>query len=113
MPVEENIQLMRRWFQEVWNEGKTETVFDLLSPNAVATGQTGPQAEIHGPAEFVLFVEHIRGAFSDINLTIADAFGAEDKVVVRWSGVMSCSTRLSTRKRRRNLYCSDSRRTDC
>jgi steroid delta-isomerase-like uncharacterized protein len=91
MPAEQNIQLMRRWFQEVWNEGKTQTVYDLLSPNAVARGQTGPQAEIHGPAEFVPFVKRIRAAFPDINLTVEDAFGTQDKVVVRWSGTMTHS----------------------
>jgi steroid delta-isomerase-like uncharacterized protein len=91
MSAKQNIQLMRRWFQEVWNEGRTQTVYDLLSPNSVARGQTGPQDEIHGPAEFVQFVQRIRTAFPDINLTIEDAIGAQDKVVVRWLGVMTHS----------------------
>jgi steroid delta-isomerase-like uncharacterized protein len=55
----------------------------------VARGQTGPQEEIHGPAEFVLFVKRIRAAFPDINLRVEDIFGTEDKVVVRWSGTMT------------------------
>jgi len=89
MPVKQNIQLMQRWFQEVWNEGRTQSVYDLMSPNAVGKGQTGPQgAEVHGPAEFVPFVERIRGAFPDMKLTIEDIFGAKDKVVVRWSATM-------------------------
>ncbi|MGA8440474.1 MAG: ester cyclase [Candidatus Sulfotelmatobacter sp.] len=88
-PVEENVKLMRRWFQEVWNEGKTQTVYDLLSQNSVAKGQGGPEEEIHGPAEFVQFVDRIRAAFSDINLKVEEAFGAQDKVVVRWSGTMT------------------------
>jgi hypothetical protein len=41
MPVEQNVELMQRWFREVWNEGRTQTVYDLLSPNAVARGQAG------------------------------------------------------------------------
>src|SRR5580700_10794323 len=91
MPVEQNIELMQRWFREVWNEGRTQTVFDLLSPNAVARGQAGAHEEIHGPGEFVRFVERIRSAFSDIKVTVEDAFGAQDKVVVRWSGAMTHS----------------------
>jgi steroid delta-isomerase-like uncharacterized protein len=91
MPVEQNIELMHRWFREVWNEGRTQTIHDLLSPNAVARGQGGPQEEIHGPAEFVLFVERIRSAFSDINITVEDAFGTQDRVVVRWSAAMTHS----------------------
>jgi len=39
MSADENIQLMRRWFQEVWNEGRIETVYELLSPRGVARGQ--------------------------------------------------------------------------
>lgn len=30
-------------------------------------------------------VERLRGAFPDINIVVEDAFGAEDKVIVRWS----------------------------
>jgi hypothetical protein len=31
-------------------------------------------------------VDRIRSAFPDINSAVEDAFGAEDKVVLRWSG---------------------------
>jgi steroid delta-isomerase-like uncharacterized protein len=89
MPSEENIPLMRRWFQEVWNEGRIQTVRDLLAPNAVAKGQRGTEAEIRGPEEFVKFVNEIRGSFSEMKLTIEDILGADDKVVVRWSATMT------------------------
>ena len=89
MPVERNVELMRRWFQEVWNENKSQTIYELLSPDGVARGQSGGQDEIHGPTEFALFVEHIRGAFPDIKIEIEDIFGAGDKVVVRWSATMN------------------------
>jgi steroid delta-isomerase-like uncharacterized protein len=89
MPVEENIQLIRRWFQEIWNEGKIQTVHDLLSPDAVGRGQTITQSEIHGPKDFVPFVQQIRAAFPDIHVEIEDAFGAGDKVVARWSATMT------------------------
>ncbi len=89
MSADENIQLMRRWFQEVWNEGRVETVYELLSPDAVATGQRGAEKEIRGPEEFAKFVREIRGAFPDIQVSVEDVFGADDKVVLRWSGVMT------------------------
>lgn len=89
MSTEENIQLMRRWFQEVWNEGRTETIHELLSPDSVARGQRGGETEIHGPVEFEKFVHEIRGAFPDIRVKAEDIFGAGDKVVLRWSGVMT------------------------
>lgn len=89
MSAKENIQLINRWFEEVWNQGKMETVPELLSPNAVAHGQKGPETEIHGAAEFLPFVQSIRSAFPDIRINIEDAFGARDKVVVRWSATMT------------------------
>jgi len=89
MSADENVQLLRRWFQEVWNEGRTQTVYDLLDPNGVARGQRGAEAEIRGPEEFVKFVREIRGAFPDIKVKVEDVFGVDDKVVLRWSAIMT------------------------
>jgi steroid delta-isomerase-like uncharacterized protein len=89
MSTDENIQMMRRWFQEVWNEGRVQTVYDLMAPGAIARGQRGAEAEIHGPEEFVNFVHEIRGGFPDIKIELEDIFGAGDKVVMRWSAVMT------------------------
>ena len=91
MAADENIQLMRRWFQEVWNEGRIETIHELFAPNGVANGQRGGESEIRGPEQFVKFVQEIRGAFPDIKVEVEDVFGAGDKVVLRWSGTMTHS----------------------
>jgi steroid delta-isomerase-like uncharacterized protein len=91
MAVEENIQLMQRWFQDVWNEGRIQTVYDLLAPNGVARGQRGGESEIRGPEEFVKFVREIRGAFPDVKLQVEDILGAGDEVVIRWSAIMTHS----------------------
>jgi steroid delta-isomerase-like uncharacterized protein len=91
MSVQENIELMRRWFKEVWNEGRTQTVYDLLAPDAVAIGQLEDHIPLRGPVEFAAFVERTRGAFPDIKVMVEDVFGAEDKVVLRWSAMMTHS----------------------
>ena len=89
MSVQENVALMRRWFKEVWNEGRTQTVYDLLAPDAVAIGQLEDGSPLRGPAEFASFVERTRGAFPDIKVVVEDVFGADDKVVLRWSATMT------------------------
>jgi steroid delta-isomerase-like uncharacterized protein len=89
MSVAENIVLMRRWFKEVWNEGRVQTIYELLAENAVGVGQDQPGVEVHGPADFEAFFNRIHGAFPDMKITLEDAFGADDKVVVRWSAVMT------------------------
>ena len=89
MSVEENVVLMRRWFREVWNEGKTQTIYDLMDENGIAVGQDQPGVVIRGPRGFEKFVNKIRGAFPDLKITLEDAFGADDKVVIRWSATMT------------------------
>src|SRR5271165_2095771 len=80
---------MRRWFREVWNEGKTQTIYDLMDENGIAVGRDQPGVVIRGPRGFEKFVNKIRGAFPDLKITLEDAFGADDKVVIRWSATMT------------------------
>ena len=87
--VEQNVNLMRRWFQEVWNEGQLQTIHDLMAPDALGIGQLEDGKPIHGPAEFFAFASRIRGAFPDVKMAVEDAFGAEDKVVLRWAATMT------------------------
>ncbi len=95
MPVEQNIQLMRRWFQEVWNEGKTETIHELLAPDAIAIGQLEDRKELRGAAEFVSFVNNLRETFPAINIKVEDVFGADDRVVLRWSATMTMTMTMT------------------
>ena len=89
MSIQDNIHLVNRWYQEVWNEGNIQTIHELLSPDAVGIGQVGSEVELHGPQEFISFREQFRSAFPDIDFKVVDAFGADDKVVVRWSARMT------------------------
>lgn len=89
MPVEENVALMQRWFKEVWNEGRVQTIYDLMDKDAIGIGQDQPGVEIHGPRDFEALYNRLHGAFPDIKITVEDAFGADDRVVVRWSAVMT------------------------
>jgi steroid delta-isomerase-like uncharacterized protein len=89
MPVEENVALMRRWFKEVWNEGRVQTIYDLMAENVIGIGQDAPGIEIRSPADFVALYNRLRGAFPNIKFTLEDIFGVDDKVVVRWSAVMT------------------------
>lgn len=91
MTPSENISLLKRWYREVWAEGKNKTVYELLASDAVLTGQRGPQTTIHGPAEFCAFADEIRRAFPDTELVVEDAFAVDDKVAVRWSATMTHS----------------------
>jgi steroid delta-isomerase-like uncharacterized protein len=89
VPVAENVALMQRWFKEVWNEGRVQTIYDLMDENGIGIGQDQPGVEIHGPADFVALFNRLHGAFPDIKITVNDTIAADDKVVVRWSAQMT------------------------
>ena len=43
-------KIVRRWFKEVWDEGREESIDALLAPYAVAYGLPG--GPLHGPTAF-------------------------------------------------------------
>jgi steroid delta-isomerase-like uncharacterized protein len=82
--MEKNVELMKRWYREVWREARNETIFELIAPRASLHGQTGPAEEIKGPEGFLAFAQRIREAFPDTEVAVEDVFCVGDKVAVRW-----------------------------
>jgi steroid delta-isomerase-like uncharacterized protein len=60
-----------------------------MAPDAIGIGELEDGGELRGPADFVPFVERVRSAFPDIKIVVEDAFGAGDKVVLRWTATMT------------------------
>jgi steroid delta-isomerase-like uncharacterized protein len=77
----ENKNLVRRWFREVWNEGRTDLIDELRSPQAVSTGLTGAASQ--GEEHFKSFYFNLREAFPDLHVTVHDLLASEDKVAAR------------------------------
>ena len=51
---DKNVALIHRWFGEVWNQGRLETIQELMAPEFIGVGQSGPEAVIRGPRGFAL-----------------------------------------------------------
>lgn len=68
---EENKALMLRWFDEVWNQNRVETIDELFAADGVGHGLTDDKP-INGPAEFKPFQAAFRGAFPDIEVVVKD-----------------------------------------
>jgi steroid delta-isomerase-like uncharacterized protein len=83
MGAEENVAILRRWFHEVWNEGRTEIVYEYLDDNIFATGEA--ESPIRSREEFLAFVATVRGALPDMKVVVEDAFGVDDRVVLRYT----------------------------
>jgi steroid delta-isomerase-like uncharacterized protein len=87
MTAAENVALLTRWYREVWREGKDQTIYELLAPDASLRGQIAPDVEVRGPEEFVGFAKRIRDTFPDIEVTLEDVFAVDDKVAARWVAI--------------------------
>ena len=86
--VEENVAATRRWFEEVWNQRRVQTIHELVSPDCVIQGVSETGEALRGPDAFLQVYNRLVSAFPDIRMTVEDCFGAGDKVAARWSGTM-------------------------
>lgn len=74
-----------RWFEEVWNQGRRETIDELLPEDCVIhDGDT----DTRGPAEFKVFFDRLQAAFSDARITPHEAIADGEFACVRWSATM-------------------------
>lgn len=76
----ENKALVERWFEEVWNKGRSEAIDEMMAPDARAHG-LGPDAM--GPAAFKQFHAAFRAAFPDVRVRIDDIIAEGDRVAYR------------------------------
>jgi predicted ester cyclase len=73
--------VLRLWFDRVWNDGDASAIDELMAPTAVPHGL--PTDGTPGPAGFRPFFHAFRAAFPDIRIEITHAFSEGDLAVVR------------------------------
>ena len=79
----ENQSIVRRLYEEVWNDRKLGVVDELISPSHalhdpnLSSSQTGPDA-------YQRHVARTTTAFPDLHFTIEDIVCEKDKLVVSW-----------------------------
>ncbi|HEY8410431.1 MAG TPA: nuclear transport factor 2 family protein, partial [Pyrinomonadaceae bacterium] len=77
---ETNKALMRRWFEEVWNQGRTDAIDELLADNVVIHGLVDASGEpVRGAQAFRDFHRQFRGAFPNMNITVEDVIAEGDR----------------------------------
>jgi steroid delta-isomerase-like uncharacterized protein len=80
-----NKALIARWFEEVWNQGRTELIDEMRARETVATGLADGSQESRGPEPFKAFYTNLRIAFPDLRVTVDDVLAEGDKVAARIS----------------------------
>ena len=81
--LEENKAIVRRAYEEVWNQGKLDVTYEIFAADFV--GHIPGSPDIHGPEGLKQYVNMHRTAFPDLKLTIEDQIAEGDKIVTRWS----------------------------
>jgi steroid delta-isomerase-like uncharacterized protein len=82
----ENEQLVRRWFEEVWNKGRLEAIDELLAKDVIAHGLGPGGSDLQGREGFKTFYTRFKGAFPDIQITVEDVIAEGDRAAARYSG---------------------------
>jgi steroid delta-isomerase-like uncharacterized protein len=80
---QQNKEFVRRWFEEIWNNGRASAVDEMLPAEGVIHGLGG---SMRGPEPFKAFHAAYREAFPDITIRIDDMVAEGDLVALRWSG---------------------------
>jgi len=80
---QENVALVRRWFEEVWNHRREQTIDELITAESVCHADDGP---MRGPDEFRerQYAPFI-AAFPDLRVNVEAIIADGDDVVVRWN----------------------------
>ena len=80
----ENIAVVRRLIDEVWNQRAFDVLNDLFAAEAIIS-ESGVPFPIRGPLCAKEGIGAACAAFPDVRVSIEDIIAADDKVVVRWS----------------------------
>jgi steroid delta-isomerase-like uncharacterized protein len=78
-----NEELVRRWFNEVWNLRQEAIIDELLTAESVCFAEDGPMV---GPSQFRQRMQiPFLSAFPDLRVIVDDVIADESKAVVRWT----------------------------
>ena len=74
--------IAHRWFEEVWNQGREETIDELLPADGIGHG-LGEGTDTRGPEAFKIFWRNMRNALPDVRVRVEDTIVGADRVVLR------------------------------
>jgi predicted ester cyclase len=83
-----NAALIRRWFEEVWNQGREATIDELCAKDAVGHGQTHDGSDIVGPGNFKVFWRSFRAGFSSLHVEVHQTIEEGELALARWTLTM-------------------------
>jgi steroid delta-isomerase-like uncharacterized protein len=81
---EANKLLVRRWFEQVWNEKSEAAIDEMLSPQGKSHGFPEADSVLVGTEAFKAVHRTFCGAFPDVHVDVVEIVAEGDRVAVRW-----------------------------
>ena len=80
----DNTAIVRRLYEEAWNQRKLEVVKELVSPSHALQAPTRSGSSI-GPGAYQRQIARFLAGFPDLRFTVEDTVTEKDKVVACWT----------------------------
>ena len=77
--------VIRRWFDEVWNQGRAETIDELFPEHATMWGVGRPEQSSRGAGDFKGFHQAMRSACPDTKIVLDQIVEQGDTAFARWT----------------------------
>lgn len=80
------MDLLTRWFEEVWNKGREEAIDEMADADVVVHGMEDPLGNpVRGIQEFKSFFRTFQNAFSDLHVEVGHTIYQGDYGAVRFT----------------------------
>ena len=84
----DDTQLVRRWFDELFNRGDLAVADEILADDVSYDGpQSLSPSDVTGPTDIKAYVETYQTAFPDLYYTVENVTATDGEVRVRWSAM--------------------------
>ena len=81
MSSTENKTIARKFVQEIFNQGNIDEAKNFVTQDLIYHGLDN----VRGLEDFKNWILEDRKAFPDMQITVVDDFGEQDKVAMRWT----------------------------
>jgi predicted ester cyclase len=81
---EANKLLLKRWFEQVWNQKSEAAIDEMFNQQGKSHGFPDPDSVLVGPEAFKGVHRNFCGAFPDLHVEVDEILAEDDRVAVRW-----------------------------
>ena len=79
-----NVEIMQRWFDEVWNKQNVDVIDELFAEDGVAGGLANDDGSpVIGPKDYKPFQQRFLSAFPDLKVSLEDTVTEGEKIGIR------------------------------